>query len=676
MYNHFSNDLISSSEEINSRPILEEYLTPAKRGFVCIECNNGTGDDGTGAIIKDNKLKCGKCQHSFNNIDIIAHHLGLSTRGRDFVEVVRFGCELFGIDFSISNSTPQRHNPRKPVPAKVEKVEPFERLAEAQSNLEKFVQSQGGAWRSLSFETLKLMHAGFLKNIYFPAAKKKLPAVVILNDLGGVYFRSISGKFHKNNKPMATTTIFLPETDTFDIIITEGQINAASIFQAVFSTTNDSPKFAIMAGSGTGGENNVIYKLKELSTQGKKFRVILAYDNDSNGAGQNAANKLVSLLISSGYIACSVDVTQAPDTDLNDVLQQQGAATLAEMVNSAITLAQVIFSDIFAEIKKSALGENIFDYFSNHFKSDIAENEKFKDRKTGFENFDDKLKFFLPGIYVVSGLPALGKTSFCLQLLEQMAQNGDYCIFCSFEMSKKFLFSKIFAREVFRIESQKFGTVKFPLTSTQIFVNDINDFHQDAYQSAFNFFTTVTYPFHIWEETKPDVDNLIARLNNVCSVLDKPPVVCIDYLQLLGSGSDKPKAAIDDALQKFFNFRRETNTTFILISSLNRANYNTGANIAGLKESGGIEYSADGIFSLQYILDTRTAKDAEDAMKKIPREIQLKCLKYRYGSQFDIGFYYYPNADFFLPIDNDTYLSLCNSISDKTVAHSDNIALT
>ena len=657
MVNQNSNDFISSAEEINTRPILEEYLTPAKHGFVCIECNNGAGDDGTGAIIKDNKLKCGKCHHSFNNIDIIAHHLGLSTHGRDFVEVVKFGCELLGIDFSNSNSTPQKHNPPKPVP---DKVEPFERLAEAQANLEKFVQSQGGAWRGLSLQTLKRMHAGFLKNIYFPAAKKELPAVVIPNDLCGVYFRSITGKFHKNNTPMATTTIFLPNTDNFDIVITEGQINAASILQAV-----PAPSFGVMACSGTGGENNVIHKLKELSAQGQKFRVILAFDNDSNGAGQIAANKLVSLLINSGYIACSVDVTKTSDVDLNDVLQSQGA----------ITLESLVYSAIHDPFKKAVLGENICDYFSNHFKSDIAENEKFKDRKTGFENLDDNLKFFLPGIYVFSGLPALGKTSFCLQLLEQMAQNGNYCIFCSFEMSKKFLFSKIFAREVFRIESQKFDTVKFPLTSTQILVNDINDFHRDAYQSAFNFFTTTTYPFHIWEETKPDVDKLIERLNNVCSVLDKPPVVCIDYLQLLGSGFDKPKAAIDDALQKFFNFRRETNTTFILISSLNRANYNTDANIAGLKESGGIEYSADGIFFLQYILDTRTAKDSEDAMKKIPREIQLKCLKYRYGSQFDIGFYYYPNADSFLPMDNDTYLSLCNSTSDKTVAHSGNIAL-
>ena len=94
-----------------------------------------------------------------------------------------------------------KRNSPKPVPAKVEKVEPFEHLAEAQRNLEKFVESQGGKWRGLSLQTLQRMHAGFWHNVYFPAAKKELPAVVIPNDLGGVYFRSITGKFHKNNSP-------------------------------------------------------------------------------------------------------------------------------------------------------------------------------------------------------------------------------------------------------------------------------------------------------------------------------------------------------------------------------------------------------------------------------------------------------------------------------------------
>lgn len=632
-------DLKLLADEIKNRPLLTRYLTPAKKsGYICI-CGNGSGDKGTGAEIgKDgNRLLCGKCGKGYSNIDIIAKHLGIGTTGKDFIEVVKFGCQEFGLTFTDEIPT--------------EKVEKFDRLEEAQNNLANFVKNQGGKWRGLSLETLQRIKAGFLPNVYFPAAGKELPAVVIPNDLGGVYFRALEGKFHKNNKPMATTTVFLPDSDSFDLFVTEGQINAASILQAV-----PNPTFGIMACSGTSGENNILAKLKQLTAQGKKFRVIIAFDFDSNGAGQKAAVDALKRLIDASFTAYTINITKTPDFDLNDVLRaNNGEHYLYTLVNSAIDSAQIEFARIAAEESRMNLGNSRKDYFSNQFKPNIEENLKFKDRKTGFDNLDEELKFFLPGVYVISGLPALGKTSFALQLLNQMAESGETSIFVSYEMSEQFLYCKLLAREVYKIESEKMGEVKFPLTATDIMMQNINDFHEDAFNKAFEILTGNDAPFYIWEEKEIDVPKLLERIKKVCKQLPKPPIVCIDYLQLLGAGSDNPKSAIDDALRHFFNFRRETNTTFILISSLNRANYNTDANIASLKESGGIEYSADGIFFLQYLLESRTHADADEAMKKIPREIQLKCLKYRFGSRFDVGFFYYPNADFFKPMDIETY---------------------
>lgn len=640
-------DLKLLADEIKNHPLLTRYLTPAKKsGYVCI-CGNGSGDKGTGAeISKDgNRLLCGKCGKGYSNIDIIAKHLGIGTSGKDFIEVVKFGCQEFGLTFTDETPT--------------EKVEKFDRLEEAQNNLANFVKNQGGKWRGLSFEILQHIKAGFLNNVYFPAVGKELPAVVIPNDLGGVYFRSLEGKYHKNNKPMATTTVYLPDTDSFDLFVTEGQINAASILQAM-----PNPKFGIMACSGTSGENNILAKLKALIAQGKKIRVILAFDNDSNHAGQNAAEKAVFSLIEASIPACTIDITKTPDIDLNDVLLEADENLLRQFMNIALESANKEFSRIAVEESRNNLGNSRKDYFSNQFKIKIDENLKFRDRKTGFKNLDEELKFFLPGVYVISGLPALGKTSFSIQLLAQMAESGETCIFVSYEMSEQFLYCKILAREVYKIESEKMGEVKFPLTATDIMMNNINDFHKDAFNKAFEILTDNDTPLYIWEEKEIDVLKLLERLRKACKHLHKPPIVCIDYLQLLGSGSDNPKSAIDDALRHFFNFRRETNATFILISSLNRQNYNTDANISSLKESGGIEYSADGIFFLQYLLESRTPADADEAMKKIPREIQLKCLKYRFGSRFDVGFFYYPNADFFKPMDIETY-SDWNQTSNK-----------
>lgn len=659
MKTHNANDLGLLAEEIKRRPLLTQYLTPAaKRGYICI-CGNGSGEHGTGAnVSKDgNRLLCGKCQSGYSNIDIIANHLGISTNGKDFIEVVKFGCQEFGLPFIDETPTTPTENKKFEKVTKVEKVEPFDRLEEAQKNLADFIKNQGGKWRGLSLETLQHNKCGYLPNVYFPAAGKELPAVVIPNDLGGVYFRAIQGKFHKNSKPMATTTVFLPDTEEFDLFVTEGQVNALSILQAV-----PNPSFGVMACSGTSGENNILAKLQELTYQGKKFRVVLAFDKDSNGAGQNAAKKIVKTLTEAGYTVCSItDDLTVTDMDLNDILTQGGEKLLGNFMNVAVDLANAEFTKIAQEENIKLFGNSSANYFSSIFQSDVDTNRKFENRKTGFENLDNEINYFLPGVYIVGGLPALGKTTFALQLLDQMARQGNHCIYVSYEMVQCFLYSKLLAREVARIETNDYskqvggidydtGKEIYRLTSTQISLGRINSFHKDAYLEALNNFKNDQKQLYIWEENQIDIDNLLERIKKICLQLDEPPIVCIDYLQLLTAGSDNTKTALDEVLHKIFNFRRETNTTFIIISSLNRANYQTEISFESFKESGSIEYSADAIWGLQLLLDKRTPSDAEKAKKEIPRQIQLKCLKNRFGANFDIGFYYYPNCDTFIPM--------------------------
>ena len=64
------------------------------------------------------------------------------------------------------------------------------------------------------------------------------------------------------------------------------------------------------------------------------------------------------------------------------------------------------------------------DYFANDLKTDIDSLKNYANRLTGFKNIDDQ-QFFSPGLYVIGATPAAGKTTFCWQLLEQLAQNGE-----------------------------------------------------------------------------------------------------------------------------------------------------------------------------------------------------------------------------------------------------------
>jgi replicative DNA helicase len=306
---------------------------------------------------------------------------------------------------------------------------------------------------------------------------------------------------------------------------------------------------------------------------------------------------------------------------------------------------------------KKLLGANMYEFFQNSFPAFVAENQKFQDRKTGFCNLDDEQNF-QAGIYVLGGLPALGKTTFALQLLNQLAKQGETCIFCSYEMSAGYLYSKLLAQEIFLIESGGFNEdiqhfnkeVQYPLTTSKIVFGNFK-YHEDAKEKALKNFAENPLPLYIWEIADLDLNKLLNRIKQICASLDKPPVICIDYLQLLAAGSENTKTALDNAIHKLFNFRRETNATFIVISSLNRANYQTEISFESFKESGSIEYSADVIWGLQLLVDgERTRQNTEKAKRENHRRIQLKCLKNRFGSNFDIGFFYYPDREIFTPM--------------------------
>lgn len=106
---------------------------------------------------------------------------------------------------------------------------------------------------------------------------------------------------------------------------------------------------------------------------------------------------------------------------------------------------------------------------------------------------------------------------------------------------------------------------------------------------------------------------------------------------------------------------RELDLTVIVISSVNRANYQTEFSFESLKESGGIEYTADVVWGLQlqcldekvFALDKSQQEKRNriaQAKAETPRKIKFVCIKNRYGiSNYSCAFDYYPQYDLFAP---------------------------
>jgi replicative DNA helicase len=144
------------------------------------------------------------------------------------------------------------------------------------------------------------------------------------------------------------------------------------------------------------------------------------------------------------------------------------------------------------------------------------------------------------------------------------------------------------------------------------------------------------------------------------------PVIFIDYLQILqpeqnGKRQQTAREMVDTTITALKRISRELDLTVFAVCSVNRASYLTPIDFESLKESGGIEYTADVIWGLQLqclndgIFDKQNNAKArrekiKEAKAATPRKIELTCLKNRYGvANFSCYFNYYPANDLFTP---------------------------
>ena len=293
-------------------------------------------------------------------------------------------------------------------------------------------------------------------------------------------------------------------------------------------------------------------------------------------------------------------------------------------------------------------------YFKNDFEHEAQEIEKYANRKTGYKNLDEQ-QIFLPDVYVLGGLPALGKTTFAWQMAEQLAEEGEMCIYCSYEMSRLELFTKTLSRELFKRNS------KVKISAAEI---RRGGWKNEEVQKVVKELQKDDLDLRVLELHNETIDDLLRILRPLCTKQKKSPIVFIDYLQIIPSTKDNAKLAVDDTLHKLKDFQRDTYTTFVVLSSLNRSNYTQPISFESFKESGGIEFSAGCAWGLQLdVVNTleneknvsEIRKKIDEAKKEPARKIQLKCVKNRNGTNYDCYFKYHSAHDYFEPCEKSDF---------------------
>ena len=680
-------------------------LTLARDGksFLCPECGNGSGKTGDG--IKQSKLKgklvwhCYRCGGHWSNVDLVALVEGLSpsdtteigkrleelfpeqgtiflfSRGEDFShfsvaerQASKSASGVFGFrsdGVSLASSDSRRFEPvraSEPVPLKNYSKTFYPRYVETARN---FLAERGGSYRGLTAETFEKY--GIVVHPEFGVGEdEKMPTLIIPYDDYHFVARAIDSSRRPTQHGQGAGLYEPLKIDgEYPTFIVEGELDVLSVVQAVGRLG-----IRCVATGGASKYGKVVAELeKRYGNVQSKPSFIVMFDNDE--AGKTNGLKLLKELRTAGYPAELFFLSEQmasesyPKVDANDLLQSNPDELVRRLLygleksyeslsrqKMANEERRQTMTEMKVQAKENKSGIEIFsftDYFSGEFFRDIELTAKYSERKTGFENID-ALQVFMPGVYALGALPASGKTTFAWQLLNQLAEKGEPCVYCSFEMSKAELFTKSIVRELYRKNPQM--SERLNLTSANIRRGAMRGSSELREQAA-RFANSATN-LRVAELSNTSVTELIEGLKPLVAETDRSPVICLDYLQIIPSERSKassPKEKIDEVMLRLKDFQRATNTTLLVISAFNRENYYQKVSFSSFKESGAIEYSADVIWGLEnHGVDAEGKLDRDEVIKmsrEKVRRIKFSCLKNRNGGAYECFFRYHAAYDYF-----------------------------
>lgn len=319
---------------------------------------------------------------------------------------------------------------------------------------------------------------------------------------------------------------------------------------------------------------------------------------------------------------------------------------------------------------------NMAAFMASRFDNEIEKTAAQEGIQTGFENLDGYTGGIDPALYVIGAGTGLGKTTFCLQIADNIAASGRDVIYIALEQTPFELATKSISRLAAQISGMKTTEDGNIITSKKIRKKAVSDEMAAIYEQAKERYSReiaphmniIHFPFHTGATQIIEAVERWRENRKTYTGAEALPVVFVDYLQVLDAPETTPKNAdrrrqVDDIMFSFKAYSE--NVPVFIISSLNRSNYTARIDYEAFKESGNIEYTGEVIFGLQLkcindekMFDSTTdtsagqkRKKIQDEMEKDPREVELICLKNRYGSRFGnrrrACFKYYPACDLF-----------------------------
>lgn len=344
------------------------------------------------------------------------------------------------------------------------------------------------------------------------------------------------------------------------VYIVEGEIDALSIEEAGGA--------ALALGSAAN-----VKKLVSI-LEGRTDLPTLAIALDNDQAGQDAAKKLANAFDELNILYGVTDVSMGYK-DPNEALIENAYA----------------FRHNIAKGFKVIENESAF-YALPDFTEGINKRKSLTAIRTGFSNLDDFLDGGLyAGLYAIGAISSLGKTTFCLQMADNIATIGHDVIIFSLEMAR----DEIIAKSISRLTHEK------EQLTTRNILSGMTEYSQMG--RAVEEYSEYAKNIYIQEGVGDvTIERIRQRVEAHVKLTGRSPVVFIDYLQIIAPADPRAtdKQNTDKAVIELKRLSRDFKIPVVAISSFNRENYTEPVSMKAFKESGAIEYSADCLIGLQY----------------------------------------------------------------------------
>ena len=272
------------------------------------------------------------------------------------------------------------------------------------------------------------------------------------------------------------------------------------------------------------------------------------------------------------------------------------------------------------------------------------EKEKYKGIPSGFGMLDKYLTGLNKSDLILIGArPAMGKTSFALNLAQNISMNArKKCVVFSLEMTKEQLAERLLSAQA-GVESQKLKTGELT-----------NDEWVRLGNAAGQFNDVELYLDDTSAITVPEIKSRLRRMKNVDAVI-------IDYLGLISSAGKKENRVqeVSEITRQLKMMAKDLNIPVICCAQLSRGTEGHGKNhrpqLADLRESGSIEQDADIVLFL-YREDYYRSDVSEDKQDDIDaNKTELIVAKNRHGATGSIEMTFDKEFTRFRSIDKSHY---------------------